>query len=47
MIDGDSINVEFTVQSGAELTEAAGVKRAALRPMGPGRPLAKVCEFIN
>ena len=33
--DGDSISGEFSVQSGAELTEAAGAKRAALRPNGP------------
>ena len=32
--DGDSISGEFPVQSGAELTEAAGAKRAALRPNG-------------
>ena len=34
------------MQSGAELTEAAGAKRAALRPSGPlSAPLQKSDEF--
>ena len=36
----------LSVQSGAELTEAAGAKRAALRPSGPlSPPLQKSDEF--
>ena len=34
-MDGDSIHVKSSVESGTELTEAAGAKRAALRPNGP------------
>ena len=44
---GDSIRDQFSAQIGAESTEAAGAKRAALRPSGPlSAPLQK-SEFIN
>ena len=43
---GDSIRDQFSVQSGAESTEAAGAKRAALRPSGPlSAPLQESDEF--